>query len=146
MVLTAIGSGLLTTVLLLSASALAQQRALPSDQLGPEKIKQYADQAVDWERQYLRINTSNPPGNEIAAARWFKQIFDAEGIQNQIFEYKPGRANIIAWVRASAATAKPLILLNHMDVVTSVRAGWKVPPFSVDIQAGASYARGAQGM
>jgi acetylornithine deacetylase/succinyl-diaminopimelate desuccinylase-like protein len=146
MVLTAIGSRLLTAVLLLAPSAIAQQRPLPSDQLGPEKIKQYADQAVDWERQYLRIDTSNPPGNEISAAHWFKQIFDAEGIQSQIFEYKPGRANIIAWVRAGSATAKPLILLNHMDVVTSVPARWKVPPFSAEIQDGAIYARGAQDM
>src|SRR5947209_817713 len=133
-------------VILLLSSVSPAQKSLPSDQLGPEKIKQYADLALDWERQYLRINTSNPPGNEVAAARWFKQIFDSEGIQNQIFEYKPGRANIIAWVRASAATAKPLILLNHMDVVTNVPQRWKVPPFSAEIQDGSIYARGAQHM
>lgn len=137
---------LLTVCLLLSSAGFAQQRPLPSDQLGPEKVKQYADLALDWERQYLRINTSNPPGNEIASARWFKQIFDSEGIQNQIFEYKPGRANIIAWVRTNSATAKALILLNHMDVVTSDPSRWKVPPFSAEIVDGVLYGRGAQDM
>lgn len=129
-----------------SVAGFAEQRPLPSDQLGPGKIKQYADLALDWERQYLRINTSNPPGNEIASARWFKQIFDSEGIQNQIFEYKPGRANIFAWVRAEKATAKPLILLNHMDVVSSDPTRWKVPPFSAEIVDGVLYGRGAQDM
>ena len=131
-------------IVLLAASLAAQK--LPSDQLAPEKVRQYADLALDWERQYLRIDTSNPPGNELAAAHWFKQVFDSEGIANQIFEYKPGRANIIAWVRASNATAKPLILLNHEDVVTSDAARWKHPPFGADIIDRVLYGRGAQDM
>jgi hypothetical protein len=49
----------------------------------------YQDMAVDLMRQYLRINTSNPPGNEIEAAKFFKSIFERYGIQHEIFEYKP---------------------------------------------------------
>ncbi|MBV8206701.1 MAG: M20/M25/M40 family metallo-hydrolase [Acidobacteria bacterium] len=136
---------MLVAGLLLSSAVMAQR--LPSDQLGEQKLRQYAGLALDWERQYLRINTSNPPGNEIAAARWFKQVFDAEGIPSQVFEFRPGRANIIAWVRAgSAATERPLILLNHMDVVTSDPARWKTPPFSAEIIGGSVYGRGAQDM
>ncbi|HZU22654.1 MAG TPA: M20/M25/M40 family metallo-hydrolase [Terriglobales bacterium] len=132
-------------IMLLLAGCLSGQQ-LPSDQLGQAKIQQYATQALDWERQYLRIDTSNPPGNELASAHWFKQVFDSEGIPNQVLEYKPGRANIIAWVGAANATAKPLILLNHMDVVTSVPARWKVPPFSAQVVDGSLYGRGAQDM
>jgi acetylornithine deacetylase/succinyl-diaminopimelate desuccinylase-like protein len=49
----------------------------------------YQDIAVDLMQQYLRINTSNPPGNEIEAARFLKKIFDQHGIENEVFEYKP---------------------------------------------------------
>src|SRR5450432_3088212 len=75
----------------------------------------YQDMAVDLMRQYLRINTSNPPGNEIQAAKFLKSIFDRYGIQNEIFEYKPGRANIIARLKGNGSK-RPIMLLSHMDV------------------------------
>lgn len=105
----------------------------------------YQDQAVDLMRQYLRINTSNPPGNEIEAARFFKAIFDKEGIQSEIFEYKPGRANIIARLKGNGSK-RPIILLNHTDVVTAEPSAWRVDPFSADIVDGSIYGRGALDM
>src|SRR5437763_11566446 len=98
-------------------SGAAGNAALASDRLSPEKLSQYAELALRWEKEYLRINTTNPPGNEIAAARWFKQIFDAEGIESQILEYAPTRANVVGRI-AGNSSARPLILLSHMDVVT----------------------------
>src|SRR2546421_2453014 len=105
----------------------------------------YQDMAVDLMRQYLRINTSNPPGNEIAAARFLKQIFEREGIQNEIFEYKPGRANIIARLKGDGSK-RPIILLSHMDVVTADPASWRVDPFAAEIIDGSIYGRGALDM
>jgi acetylornithine deacetylase/succinyl-diaminopimelate desuccinylase-like protein len=105
----------------------------------------YQDMAVDLMRQYLRINTSNPPGNEIESARFFKSLFDKHGIQSEIFEYKPGRANIIARLKGNGSK-RPLILLNHMDVVTVDPAAWRVDPFSAEIVDGAIYGRGALDM
>jgi acetylornithine deacetylase/succinyl-diaminopimelate desuccinylase-like protein len=126
---------------------------LPSQKISAEKLERYADLAVRWEREYLRIDTSNPPGNELCSANFFKAIFDAEGIPNQVFEFAPGRANILARiglsVEGSAANLTPkraIILLNHMDVVTSDASRWKAPPFSADIVDGAIYGRGAQDM
>src|ERR1044072_7923827 len=78
----------------------------------------YQDMAVDLMQQYLRINTSNPPGNEIEAARFFKKIFDQHGIKNENFEYKPERANIIARLKGNGSK-RPIILLSHTDVVTA---------------------------
>src|SRR5262250_1187296 len=72
----------------------------------------YQDMAVDLMQQYQRVNTSNPPGNEMAAARFLKAILDREGIQNEIFEYQPGRANIVARIKGSGS-ARPFILLSH---------------------------------
>lgn len=116
-------------------------------QAGAEKIDwpAYQDMAVDLMRQYLRVNTSNPPGNEIEAAKFFKAIFDKEGLQSEIFEYKPRRANIIARYKGSGAK-RPIILLNHTDVVTADPNAWRVDPFSAEIIDGSIYGRGALDM
>ena len=105
----------------------------------------YQDMAVELMQQYLRINTSNPPGNEIEAARFLKKIFDQHGIENEIFEYKPGRANIIARIKGSGSK-RPIILLSHTDVVTAEPASWEVDPFSGVIKNGSIWGRGALDM
>jgi len=105
----------------------------------------YQDMAVDLMQQYLRINTSNPPGNEIQTARFFKDLFDKNGIESEIFEYKPSRANIIARLKGNG-TKRPIILLSHMDVVTADAQAWKVDPFSGQIIDGSIYGRGALDM
>ncbi|MBA2525869.1 MAG: hypothetical protein H0V18_08830 [Pyrinomonadaceae bacterium] len=79
----------------------------------------YQDQAVDLMRQYLRINTSNPPGNEIEAAKFFKAIFDKEGIQSEIFEYKPGWAPIYTTAEENAGVHGN----NERITVKNVREG-----------------------
>jgi acetylornithine deacetylase/succinyl-diaminopimelate desuccinylase-like protein len=106
---------------------------------------QYQDMAVDLMQQYLRINTSNPPGNEIESARFFKKIFDNHGIQSEIFEYKPGRANIIARLKGNGSK-RPIILLSHTDVVTAEPASWEVDPFAGIIKNNVIYGRGALDM
>jgi len=132
-----------------TGSAVAQESTgneFPSQKIA-ERLQQYADLAVQWSQAYFRIDTTNPPGNEIRATEFFKKILDAEGIENQVFEYAPGRADLWARVPHSTEPAqRPIILLNHMDVVTSEPAHWKVPPFSGQILDGAIYGRGAQDM
>src|SRR5262249_13024410 len=105
----------------------------------------YQDIAVELMQQYLRVNTSNPPGNEIEAAKFFKKILDEHGIENEIFEYKPGRANIIARIKGNGSK-RPIILLSHMDVVTAEPASWEVDPFAAVIKNGFIYGRGALDM
>ena len=78
---------------------------------------------------------------------FFKKILDQEGIANQVFEYAPGRANFLARIsHTSTEPQRPIILLNHMDVVTSDASHWKFPPFSGAIVNGSMYGRGAQDM
>ena len=133
--------------------AEAAQRELPdaglaSSRIPAEHLQQYSDLALQWMQEYLRIDTTNPPGNEMRAAAFFKKILDQEGIENRVFEYAPGRADLWARLpRTNAGEAKrPIILLNHMDVVTSDAAHWKVPPFSGEIKDGYLWGRGAQDM
>jgi acetylornithine deacetylase/succinyl-diaminopimelate desuccinylase-like protein len=121
--------------------------ALASANIPADQRKQYSDLALAWEQEYLRIDTTNPPGNEALAAAFFKRIFDQEGIENRVFEYAPGRADLWARIPHTTAEAKrPIILLNHMDVVTSDATHWKVPPFSAVIVGDSIYGRGAQDM
>ena len=96
-------------------------------------------------REYLRIDTSNPPGNELAAAEFFHRLFDQAGIQNTIYPYAPGRADIYAVIKGDG-TLRPLVMLNHMDVVQADARSWRLPPFSGEILNGEMYGRGAQDM
>lgn len=142
----------LSLVLLLTITAgptvcAEEPPTLCSARITEEHLASYSDLAVQWVEEYLRIDTTNPPGNEVRAAQFFKQILDREGIQNQIFEYRPGRADFWARIPHSTNSSKrPVVLLNHMDVVTSDAAHWKVPPFSGQMMDGSIYGRGAQDM
>jgi len=118
-----------------------------SARVTPENLQKYSDLAVTWMQQYLRIDTTNPPGNEMRAVSFYKKILDEEGIENRAFEYAPGRGDL--WARiphTTSAPKRPLILLNHTDVVTSDASHWSVPPFSGEIRNGYLWGRGAQDM
>ncbi|MGE5073659.1 MAG: M20/M25/M40 family metallo-hydrolase, partial [Anaerolineae bacterium] len=118
-----------------------------SEAISAQRMQRYSDLAVEWMQQYLRIDTTNPPGNELRTAAFYKKILDQEGIENQLFEYSKGRADLWARLPQSAgAGQRPMILTNHMDVVTSDAAHWKVPPFSGEVVEGSIYGRGAQDM
>jgi acetylornithine deacetylase/succinyl-diaminopimelate desuccinylase-like protein len=81
------------------------------------------------------------------AVEFYKKILDEEGIENRAFEYTPGRGDLWARLPHTTSDAKrPIILLNHMDVVTSNPSNWKVPPFSGENKDGYLWGRGAQDM
>lgn len=133
----------------LGAEELAQEKTLAtaSSRIPADRLQQYSDLAVSWMQEYLRVDTTNPPGHEIRAVEFYKKILDQEGIENRAFEYIPGRGDLWARLPHTSAPAKrPIILLNHMDVVTSDASHWKVPPFSGEIKDGYIWGRGAQDM
>jgi acetylornithine deacetylase/succinyl-diaminopimelate desuccinylase-like protein len=100
------------------------------------------DEAIHHLQEYLRIDTVNPPGNEIEGVKFFKRIFDAEAIPSLIFEPSPGRGNFLATLKGDGKK-KPLLLLNHMDVVPVEKEQWSVDPFAGIIRDGYLYGRGA---
>jgi hypothetical protein len=67
-----------------------------------QHLQQYSDLAVTWMQEYLRIDTTNPPGNEMRAVEFYKKILDQEGIENRAFEYTAGRGDV--WARIPANT------------------------------------------
>ena len=143
---------LMAVTLLTLAGLIFGESGLPSAKISKDHLQQYSDLAVKWMQEYLRIDTTNPPGNEMRTADFYKKVFDQEGIENKVFEYAPGRADL--WARLprthsgknEEAKARPIVLLNHMDVVTSDAAHWQVPPFSGEIKDGYIWGRGAQDM
>ena len=131
-------SSLLTAVIVVllrsSVGAAPDQPSLP--------WKILDDEAVSLLSRYIQIDTTNPPGNEIKAAQFFKEIFDREGIEARIIESAPGRGNIYARLRGNGSK-KAMVLLNHMDVVPADAKLWKEPPFSGLIKEGVIWGRGA---
>jgi acetylornithine deacetylase/succinyl-diaminopimelate desuccinylase-like protein len=95
--------------------------------------------------QYLRVNTTNPPGNELLAARFLKGILDREGIEAEILdtaELGAGRANLYARLRGNG-TKRAIALVHHMDVVPATPSSWSVDPFSGIVKDGYIWGRGA---
>jgi acetylornithine deacetylase/succinyl-diaminopimelate desuccinylase-like protein len=103
------------------------------------------DEIVARLRDYLRIDTSNPPGNEMKAAVFFRDWFKSEGIDATVFEFQPGRAVLVARLAGSGGK-RPMILSNHMDVVNVERPYWSVDPFAAVVKDGFLYGRGALDM
>ena len=112
---------------------------------GDAEWRAVGQEAATLLSQYIAINTTNPPGNEINAARWLKTVLAREGIEAQLFEPRPGKANLYARVRGDG-TARPLIFLNHMDVVLASPEYWKVDPFGGAVKDGYVWGRGALDM
>jgi acetylornithine deacetylase/succinyl-diaminopimelate desuccinylase-like protein len=98
--------------------------------------------------EYIRINTSNPPGNELATARWLQEVLRREGIEGQILdtaELGTGRANFYARLDGTGP-GKGIALIHHMDVVSATPSQWTVDPFSGVIKDGYVWGRGALDM
>jgi acetylornithine deacetylase/succinyl-diaminopimelate desuccinylase-like protein len=95
-----------------------------------------------WLQGYLRIDTSNPPGNEARAADFLEGILKSAGIPARRIVTPSGRTNL--WARLSSPTSggKAVVLLHHMDVVAP-GPGWTVPPFGGLIKDGRLWGRGA---
>ena len=100
------------------------------------------DEVVNILSGFVRIDTSNPPGNETKGAEYLKAILDREGIASEIFEMESGRGNIVARLKGNGKK-KPLLLMGHIDVVGVEREKWTVDPFGGVIKDGYLYGRGA---
>lgn len=108
-------------------------------------ISQIASDAIGWLQGLIRINTTNPPGNEIVAAKYLAGILDREGIPSEIFESTPGRGFLVARLSSSAMPdpSRALLLMGHLDVVGVDKSKWKLDPFGAVVQDGYLYGRGA---
>lgn len=127
-------------LLLATATPLVAQTPVNWDSLGAETQRVLTS--------YLRLNTTNPPGNEIQTARFLQQILTENGIESQILdttELGAGRANLYARLKGNGSK-KAVALVSHMDVVPVTPAFWSVDPFGGVVKDGFLYGRGALDM
>ena len=100
------------------------------------------EEALETLVELVRLDTSQPDGNEVLATQLLEAKLDREGLISEVFESKPGRASIVARVRGNGSK-RPLLLLGHLDVVAVERHEWSFEPFEGAIRDGILYARGA---
>lgn len=130
---------------LVLAPPLAAQGARPAASIDYAELRNETARRL---AEYIRINTSNPPGNELASARWLAGVLEKEGIRGRILdtaELGAGRANFYARLPGSGG-GRGIALVHHMDVVTATPADWEVPPFAGEIRDGHVWGRGALDM
>src|ERR1041385_4765235 len=102
-------------------------------------------EATEHLKRLLRIDTTNPPGNERVAADYLSQVLAREGIPHEILESEPSRASLVARLRGSGKKA-PLLLNGHLDVVPVERDKWRYDPFTAEEHEGCIWGRGAVDM
>jgi acetylornithine deacetylase/succinyl-diaminopimelate desuccinylase-like protein len=108
-------------------------------------LKEIEEEITNLLSDLIRINTTNPPGNETEAAKYLAQNLEKEGLKCELFESAPGRGSIVT--RLKGKKTKPsLLLLSHLDVVAANPKEWSVDPFGGIIKEGFVWGRGAVDM
>jgi acetylornithine deacetylase/succinyl-diaminopimelate desuccinylase-like protein len=103
--------------------------------------------AVEFLQQYIRIETIDPPANTAPAAELFRKELERNGLTPKIYTSGPdGQTNLVVRLPGRDRSKKPLLLLNHFDVVPVDRKAWRIDPFSGAIEDGWIWGRGAMDM
>lgn len=102
--------------------------------------------AVSLLRRVLRINTVNPPGDELEVAQILEGFFQENGIEAEVDEFSPGRANLLARLPGDSGHAGSLVFCGHMDVVPAGGTAWELDPFEAEERGGRIHGRGASDM
>ena len=119
----------------LSISANAQDRYLIDwDTTGEESLQHLVE--------LIKLNTSNPPGNESLAANYLKAVLAAEGIESQLYSREAGRANLVARIKGNGSK-RPILVMGHTDVVGVQADRWTEDPFGGIRKDGWVYGRGS---
>ncbi len=103
------------------------------------------DEVTDLLCRLIRVDTTNPPGNETAAAELLREYLEANGVQCELYARVPERANLVARI-PGRGDGPTLLLLSHTDVVLADPSEWSVPPFAGEVRDGEIWGRGALDM
>jgi acetylornithine deacetylase/succinyl-diaminopimelate desuccinylase-like protein len=127
------------TRLLVTAGAIVAATGLSSGQSGGNAALEA--ETLKHFQALIQADTSSPPGNEIRAVEYLKQVFDAEGIPYQVFAKDPQRPNLVVRMKGNGSK-RPVLVLGHTDVVTVDAKKWTFPPFGATLDGGYVYGRG----
>jgi len=121
-----------------AALALAAAMAAAGQETSP-----LAGRARQYLTDLVRLDTTNPPGNETRVAEYLQRVARENGIETQLLGPDPSRLNFVARL-GGAGVDRPLLLMAHSDVVPADRSQWTVEPFSGEIRGADLYGRGSQ--
>jgi acetylornithine deacetylase/succinyl-diaminopimelate desuccinylase-like protein len=108
-------------------------------------VASLAAEVTDLLSRLIRVDTTNPPGNETAAAELLRDYLEANGVDCELYARVPERANLVARIRGRG-DGPTLLFLSHTDVVLADAGEWSVPPFSGAVVEGEVWGRGALDM
>jgi acetylornithine deacetylase/succinyl-diaminopimelate desuccinylase-like protein len=124
---------LICAVLLMSTLASTEAQAPDWPKVDAELMQHF--QAL------LRIDTTDPPGNETKAVDYIRKVLEDAGIPVIVAAKDPARANLIARLRGNGSK-RPIMLMGHTDTVQIDPSKWTFPPFSATRNNGYVYSRG----
>ncbi len=110
-----------------------------------EDDPELAEHAFRLCQQLLRIDTTNPPGNELPAAELLAEELVGAGLEPVVMQSAPGRGNVVARLRGTGQKP-PLLLTAHLDVVEADPLAWDHPPFCGEVHDDCLWGRGAVDM
>jgi acetylornithine deacetylase/succinyl-diaminopimelate desuccinylase-like protein len=104
--------------------------------------KAVESEAVKTLQGYVRLNTSNPPGDVTRAADYLQALLERDGIEATRYESAPGRSILLARLKGDGSGGKAILLESHMDVVPTDPSRWKDDPFGAEVADGKMWGRG----
>ena len=147
-ILAGVAALLMAASLPIAAQVTPERPGIPGNPVSPLPLgdtSAIAKEARGWLADLIKINTSNPPGNEQIAAMYITGILAKEGIKAEILDMMPGRSAVVARLRSSAVAqpSRALLLVAHLDTVPVEKSRWSVDPFGAVVKDGYLYGRGA---
>src|SRR5438094_1143203 len=103
------------------------------------------EEVTELLQELIRVDTTNPPGNETAAAELLRDYLEASGAEVEIYARVPERANLVARI-PGRGDGPTLLFLSHTDVVLADAAEWTADPFGGELRDGEVWGRGALDM
>lgn len=92
-------------------------------------LREIEEEVTNLLSDLIRINTTNPPGNETKAAKYLAETLEKDGFKCELFESTLGRGSVITRIKGTGE--KPsMLLLSHLDVVAANPKEWSVDPFA----------------
>jgi acetylornithine deacetylase/succinyl-diaminopimelate desuccinylase-like protein len=102
-------------------------------------------EVTDLLQRLIRVDTTNPPGNETAAAELLRDYLESAGVECRLYARDPSRANLVARI-PGRGDGPSLAMLSHTDVVLADPAEWARDPFAGELVDGEVWGRGALDM
>ncbi len=125
----------------LGAMLAAGRPAVPAPAAPSIDFRKAGEEGLEHLKALVRLDTSNPPGNETRVTAYLAEQLRGAGFEPQLFESAPGRGSLMVRYKGSGGR-RPLLIMSHIDVVPVERDLWSVPPFDAAVKDGFLWGRG----